>query len=179
MTLKEIEKAATTFIVAGSETSKHSSLPTAARILINIAAATLLSGAIYLILSNRHTLNTLTSAIRADFGSVEDMSYPELEQHEYLNAVLQESLRLYPPAPDMLFRSTMGGAAGVAGKVVPPHTSVTMNLWAANRSASNFYRPTEFLPERWLKDGPAMFDGDNKPALNPFSVGPRNCIGMK
>jgi cytochrome P450 len=149
------------------------------RVLINCVAATLICGAIYLLLSNQDTLSMLTSAVRADFESIEDMTDTKLEQHEYLNAVLQESLRLYPPAPDMLFRSTMEETAVVAGQVVPQHTSVTMNLWAANRSASNFHRPTEFLPQRWLKSPPAAFNADNKSALNPFSIGPRNCIGMK
>jgi cytochrome P450 len=148
-------------------------------VLINVVAATLISGDIYLLLSNQDTLNILTSAVRADFESTQEMTYTKLEQHEYLNAVLQESLRLYPPAPDMLFRSTMEKAAVVAGKAVPPHTSVTMNLWAANRSASNFHRPTEFLPQRWLKSPPAAFNADDKAALNPFGIGPRNCIGMK
>lgn len=147
--------------------------------LINRSAATLLSGAIYLLLSNRNTLNKLTSAIRADFESTESFTYAKLEQHEYITAVLQESLRLYPPAPDMLFRSTMEEAAVVAGKIVPPQTSVTINLWAANRSTSNFHRPAEFLPERWLKNPSDEFREDRRSVLNPFSIGSRNCIGMK
>lgn len=147
--------------------------------LINCAAATLLSGAVYLLTSNRRILEGLTAAIRADFETLGDFTYTKLEQHEYLNAVLQESLRLYPPAPDVLFRSTMEEAAVVAGKIVPPHTSVTINLWAANRSASNFHRPAEFLPERWLKHPPAEFKEDCRSVLNPFSIGSRNCIGMR
>lgn len=130
-------------------------------------------------MSNRRVLDKLTATIRADFETTEDFTYAKLEQHEYLNAVLQESLRLYPPAPDMLFRSTMEDAATVAGKIVPPHTSVTINLWAANRSASNFHRPAEFVPERWLKHPPAEFKEDRRSVLSPFSIGSRNCIGMK
>lgn len=147
--------------------------------LIDHIAASLLSGAVYMLMSNRHALDKLNAAIRADFDSKESFTYAKLEQHEYLNAVLQESLRLYPPAPDMLFRSTMEEAAIVAGKVVPPHTSVTMNQWAANRSIKNFYRAAEFLPERWLKHPPAEFQEDCRSVLNPFSIGARNCIGMK
>lgn len=35
----------------------------------------------------------------------------------------------------------------------------------------------KFIPERWLDD--PRFAGDAKRALQPFSVGPRNCIGKK
>ena len=153
--------------------------PTTIRKLINLPAASLLSGAVYLLMSNRQALDKLTAAIRDNFESPEAFTYAKLEQHEYLNAVLQESLRLYPPAPDMLFRSTMEEAVIVAGKIVPPQTSVTVNLWAANRSTSNFQRPSEFLPERWLKQPPVEFQEDCRAVLNPFSIGPRNCIGMK
>lgn len=43
---------------------------------------------------------------------------------------------------------------------------------------SNFVRPTEFLPERWLKND-TQFDADKKDALQPFVLGPRNCLGKK
>ena len=132
-----------------------------------------------MLVSNPRALEKLTAAIRADFESTESFTYAKLEQHEYLNAVLQESLRLYPPAPDMLFRSTMEETAIIAGKIVPPQTSVTINLWAANRSTSNFHHAAEFLPERWLKHPPAEFQQDCRSVLNPFSIGSRNCVGMK
>lgn len=44
-------------------------------------------------------------------------------------------------------------------------------------SESNFKRAGEFIPERWLGD--SEFAGDRRDCLNPFSVGPRNCIGVK
>lgn len=43
---------------------------------------------------------------------------------------------------------------------------------------SNFVRHTEFLPERWLKND-TQFDADKKDALQPFVLGPRNCLGKK
>jgi cytochrome P450 len=142
-------------------------------------AATIISGIVYLLLSDRPVLEKLTSAFREDFSSTDALSFAQLQQHEYLNAVLKEALRLYPPAPDMLFRTTTDEPAIVAGRSVPPHTSLTMNLWAAHRSASNFHRPSEFLPERWLENAPAEFHNDDRAVFQPFSVGPRDCLGKR
>ncbi|KAF2182923.1 isotrichodermin C-15 hydroxylase [Zopfia rhizophila CBS 207.26] len=148
MTESEIEAAAITFIVAGSETT-----------------ATMLSGTMYLLCTNPAMLRKLTSMVRTDFPSESDLTLVKLQQHKYLNAVLQEGLRLYPPAPDNLFRVTPDTGSIVMGEMVPPHTSMTMNLWAAHRSPDNFHRPTEFIPERWMKAAPVEFQRDDRNGL--------------
>lgn len=38
--------------------------------------------------------------------------------------------------------------------------------------------PNEFIPERWL-DSDSRFQNDKREVLQPFSLGPRNCIGKK
>jgi cytochrome P450 len=139
----------------------------------------MISGTVYLLLNSPHVLSKITSIIRSDFPTQSDLSHVNLQQHGYLNAVLKEGLRLYPPAPDYLFRATTSESAIIAGRVVPPHTSLTMNLWAAHRDPINFHRPLEFIPERWLKDAPAEFDGDDRAVFKPFSLGPRDCLGKK
>ena len=48
---------------------------------------------------------------------------------------------------------------------------------ALSLSATNFHRPRDFVPERWLDDAPPEFANDDRAALQPFSVGTRNCIG--
>src|SRR2546423_11613776 len=50
-----------------------------------------------------------------------------------------------------------------------------MQQYAAYRLESNFRRPDEFLPQRWLGD--AEFADDDRAVMQPFAVGPRNCIG--
>jgi len=50
--------------------------------------------------------------------------------------------------------------------------------WAMFRSADHFAPPEEFIPERWTENDP-QFQNDNKATLQPFSYGPRNCIGRK
>jgi cytochrome P450 len=50
---------------------------------------------------------------------------------------------------------------------------------AASHSAANWTRPEEFLPERWLSDGNDEFVNDKRESSQPFSFGPRNCMGKK
>lgn len=157
----EILESAVAFIVGGSETT-----------------ATLLSACLYLLCRNPERMQKFTDIIRSEFASNSDLTLRNLKGHEYLNAVLEEALRLFPPAPDSLFRRTVEPAV-VVGQLIPPNTSLTMNLWAANRSPRNFHRPEEFLPERWLKDCPPEFTSDDRAVAKPFSFGPRDCIGKR
>ncbi|KAF4225969.1 hypothetical protein CNMCM6805_005328 [Aspergillus fumigatiaffinis] len=160
MTKTEAELAAVTLIIAGSET-----------------VATMLSGTVYLLCTNPRVLRDLTERIRADFRQESDLNLVNLQHHQFLNSTILECLRLYPPAPDSLFRRTIASETIIMGKSVPPQTCVTMNLWAANRSAFNFHRPNEMVPERWAKPCPKEFQDDDRDVMRPFSVGQRDCLG--
>lgn len=133
----------------------------------------------YLLLSNPAVLSKLTKKIRSDFPAQSDLTIVNLQNYKHLNNVLKEGLRLYPPAPDTLFRTTKDRTVIVAGKIVPPRTSMTMNLWAAGRDPANFHRPLEFIPDRWLENTLPEFQNDDQAVFKPFSVGPRDCIGKK
>ena len=47
---------------------------------------------------------------------------------------------------------------------------------AAYRNPENFREPNSFIPERWLPSN-ERFSNDKKQSLQPFSVGPRACLG--
>lgn len=49
--------------------------------------------------------------------------------------------------------------------------------WASYQSERNFRNPDQFVPERWLDD--PEYAHDVRDILQPFSVGPRNCLGKK
>ena len=55
--------------------------------------------------------------------------------------------------------------------------TVSVNHYAAYHSPLNFTRPNEFIPERFINT--ADFPNDRREVLQPFSVGPRNCIGRR
>lgn len=65
----------------------------------------------------------------------------------------------------------------ICGKWVPDTASLRLCPLAMNKTESNFARPDDFVPERWLADAPAEFSNDVKQAFQPFSLGSRNCIG--
>ncbi|KAJ4303218.1 hypothetical protein N0V90_002111 [Kalmusia sp. IMI 367209] len=147
-------------MVAGSETT-----------------ATLLSGATFLILQNPAVYKKMVNEIRTRFSSADDITFEEVSKLDYTIAVLQESLRYYPPVPTGFPRVVPKGGDRISGHYVPEGTSVYVSQHAANHSERNWTEPDTFAPERWMKDAPAKYKDDNHASMNAFSFGPRNCLG--
>ncbi|TQS37696.1 hypothetical protein Golomagni_01819 [Golovinomyces magnicellulatus] len=149
-----------------------------ARILI-IAASSLLSGLTYLLLRNRKYLEELTNLIRTTFPSKKDITLLELKKLDFLNNIIDESLRLYPPVPGGIIRRTNRGGSMICSELVPQYTAVSIPILTANTSSINWADPMEFVPERWFKDErcPKQYRSDKRNVMQPFSYGPRNCIG--
>lgn len=80
--------------------------------------ATTLSGATYLLLSNPEVLQRLTDEVRSSFKNVEDINMSSVNNLSYMLAVLNESLRLYPPVTSSLVRAVPGEGAEIAGQYV-------------------------------------------------------------
>ncbi|KAL5353083.1 hypothetical protein ACLOAV_001113 [Pseudogymnoascus australis] len=158
MKVPEIIVNATLLIVAGSETT-----------------ATLLSGATYYLLKNPRVMEKLQREIRGAFKEEKDIDMAGVNGLEYMLAVLDEAMRMYPPVPTGLPRCVPGDGDVINDRWVPGGTAVSVNSWATYRSEANFKEPNSFIPERFLDD--PRFASDNKQALQPFSLGPRNCIG--
>ncbi|KAK3314466.1 cytochrome P450 [Apodospora peruviana] len=79
----------------------------------------------------------------------------------------------------MLPRVIPAGRSAVAGVWLSGGTAVSIQAYAMNRDPRYWYRADEFLPERWLptesEDWP--FRNDSHSGFQPFSLGPRACIG--
>ncbi|CAL1386193.1 unnamed protein product [Linum trigynum] len=104
---------------------------------------------------------------------VEEESLDELK---YLEAVIQESLRLHPPLPLLIPRESLE-AVEVGGYEIPAITKVIVNAWAIARDFRYWTEPEKFNPDRFLDN-----DSANDRRLNfefiPFGAGRRNCPGM-
>jgi cytochrome P450 len=96
----------------------------------------------------------------------------DLPRLRYTEAVVQESMRLYPPAY-ALGREALR-ACDLGGYRFPAGTTVFASPWVMHRDPRYFDRPSEFDPARWM-DGLAK----RLPrfAYFPFGGGPRMCIG--
>lgn len=90
----------------------------------------------------------------------------------YLRAVMNEVLRLYPPAYIMA-RETVEPCK-LGGYEFAPGTTILFSQWVTHRDPRFFDDPDAFRPERWL-DG--LEDRLPPGAYFPFGAGPRRCIG--
>lgn len=99
-------------IVAGSETS-----------------ATLLSGCIFYLCTAPHVMSRLVAEIRSTLKQDSDMTFRAVEDLKYMNAVIQESLRIYPPFVTSLSRVVPQGGAFVNGHFLPEDVCICVSLY--------------------------------------------------
>lgn len=103
----EIDANAATFVLAGSETT-----------------AAMLSGTTYYLLRHPEVYRRLVDEVRGTFKDALDIQLSSIATLPYLNAVLEESMRIYPPVPAMLPRLVPEGGAMINGQYVPEGVSL-------------------------------------------------------
>ncbi len=143
-----------TLIVAGHETT-----------------ASALNWTWYLLSQNPEVETRLQAAIAAPgqtLGSEDETA----STHPYVEQVLQEALRLYPPG--WLFTRRALGDDVLGGFHVPAGTDVFICPYLLHRQTAHWDQPEAFDP---LRFAPAAVDARHRFAYLPFSAGPRYCIG--
>ena len=81
-------------------------------------------------------MKKLTQEIRSTFTSDRDIQARECAKLEYLNAVVKESLRLYPPVVTTLPRITPAGGCIIDGHFVPGNVRLLSHRLQAVPNAS-------------------------------------------
>ncbi|KAI1413310.1 cytochrome P450 [Hypoxylon sp. FL1857] len=97
-----------------------------------------------------------------------------LNRLPHLNAVINETLRLYTVVPTAGARKTMKEGVVVGGVRIPPYTTIVAPRFSISRREDCFEQPTTFVPERWTTR-PEMIR--NMAAFNPFGIGHTSCLG--
>uniref|UniRef100_A0A0K8R3T7 Putative cytochrome p450 cyp3/cyp5/cyp6/cyp9 subfamily n=1 Tax=Ixodes ricinus TaxID=34613 RepID=A0A0K8R3T7_IXORI len=95
---------------------------------------------------------------------------------DYLNCVISESLRLYPPAVRLERSPVEDYVMTDTGIKLPKNCVIIIPIYAMHYDPSNFEDPYKFDPER--------FSEENRGCIRPYSylpfgAGPRNCVGMR
>ncbi|CAO1410718.1 unnamed protein product [Diamesa serratosioi] len=101
-------------------------------------------------------------------------TYNQLQEMKYLEAVIKESLRIFPPVP--MFGRFLEEDVTVDGYTIPAGVNFNMMIYLVNKDSKYYSEPEKFMPERFIETN----DKNENPFIyTPFSAGPRNCIGQK
>jgi cytochrome P450 len=92
----------------------------------------------------------------------------------FLDAVISETMRLYPAAPAGLRLATR--ALEYKGFLIPKGSLLAYSIYATHRQESIFPNATKFKPERWLEGKMKQLDTFD---YLPFGYGARYCIGAR
>lgn len=98
----------------------------------------------------------------------------DLNEMKYLERVVKETMRLFPPVP-IIGRITSEDVE-IGGYQIPKDCFISIEIYKIMRDPKHFPNPMKFDPDRFLKENT---NTRHPYAYIPFSAGPRNCIGMR
>jgi cytochrome P450 len=137
------------------------------------------SALIFYLLQKPKEFSKLTDEIRSAFSEPSQICNPALSKLPYLNACVEESLRLCPPKPGSLPRIVLAGGTQIDGHYIPAGTMVGVAHYVIHRNSEYFSDANSFMPERWII-GSGISEEEvagAKRAFCPFGIGPMNCVG--
>ncbi|KAG0430425.1 hypothetical protein HPB47_022709, partial [Ixodes persulcatus] len=129
----------------------------------------------YLLAKHQDVQDRLRTEITASLGEDGELNLDNIMQIEYMNQVILETLRCYPPLASFITR-TCGSDYDYNGLKIPSGITVMVPVHRLHRDINLWNNPEAFDPDR--------FSADNKGSLHPvqfqpFGNGPRKCIGMR
>jgi cytochrome P450 len=102
-------------------------------------------------------------------------THDDLEKLSYTRMVIDEALRLYPPAPALTGRVARE-ADEICGRPIAKGTEIAILPWVVHRHHTLWAEPGRFDPERFSR---AKSTTRPRFAYLPFGGGPRTCIGAQ
>ncbi|KAI4174653.1 MAG: hypothetical protein LQ346_008214 [Caloplaca aetnensis] len=159
----QVETELVVSLVAGSDTTSTA------------IQATLLS-----IITNPRVYSSLQKEIDyalAHSGISTPIQDAEARELPYLQACIQEGLRIHPPLAQLRERVAPPEGDYIQGRRVPGGTCIGFNSWGTQRDAIYGDDPDIFRPERWLVDDVARVKQMKRTCDLVFGYGPTKCLG--
>ncbi len=142
-----------TMLLAGHETS-----------------ATVLAWAWHLLGESPSVAERISAEVRQTIGTFRGVEAEDLASLTVTRAVIQESMRLYPPAA--WFARLAAGPDSIGGFAIPSGAIVLLSPWLTQRDRRFWPDPDRFDPERFVShERPSAY------TYFPFGGGPRTCLG--
>ncbi|KAJ0974857.1 hypothetical protein J5N97_016822 [Dioscorea zingiberensis] len=128
------------------------------------------------LIKNPRVMKKAQDEVRGVVGNKGKVEESDLQQLQYLKLVINETLRLHPPAPLLIPRECRE-ECNVQGYKIPVGTMVIVNAWAIMRDPKLWENPEDFIPERF--NGVAINYRGQDFQFIPFGAGRRICPGMQ
>uniref|UniRef100_A0A914Q6S1 Cytochrome P450 n=1 Tax=Panagrolaimus davidi TaxID=227884 RepID=A0A914Q6S1_9BILA len=159
LTKMEILAQLVLFLVAGYETT-----------------ATTLHFIIYVLAQYPDIQDKLRDEVKEIFGDSgkDEIEFEDLSKLIYMNAVINETLRIFPPATRLV--RLCQKETEIQGIKFAKDSSFTAPIYAIHHNPEIYENQEEFIPERFLPDEIAA---RHPMAFLPFGAGPRSCLGMR
>ncbi|PVD25687.1 hypothetical protein C0Q70_13346 [Pomacea canaliculata] len=136
--------------------------------------ATTLQYLTYNLAMNQDVQQRVYEEMRDELGD-EDPTYDNVGRLKYLDTVIQETLRVFPPVP-LITRKALESRT-IKGVTIPAGMGVGIPIYSIMHDPDYFDDPEEFRPERFSE-----LKSSKLPSILlelPFGYGPRQCIGMR
>ncbi|CAJ2507920.1 Uu.00g091060.m01.CDS01 [Anthostomella pinea] len=109
-----------------------------------------------------------------ELRGVDPSDFEALYRLPHLDACLTETLRLWPGLLTGGARKTGRNGLWIAGRFIPPETTIVAPQYVISRREDCFVRAREFIPERWTSSPELVL---NAGASAPFGTGGGSCVG--
>ncbi|XVF17778.1 hypothetical protein REPUB_Repub10bG0152900 [Reevesia pubescens] len=137
-----------------------------------------LTWALSLLLNNPQVLNKAQDELDMHVGKDRRLEESDITNLVYLQAVVKETLRLYPPQPVIGLRAALEDCTLSTGYHIPTGTQLMVNAWKIQRDERVWSDPVDFQPERFLTSNKDIDFRGQTFELIPFGSGRRSCPGV-
>uniref|UniRef100_A0A8C9YKX8 Thromboxane-A synthase n=1 Tax=Sander lucioperca TaxID=283035 RepID=A0A8C9YKX8_SANLU len=157
MTEDEVVGQAFVFLLAGYETSSNT-----------------LAFTCYLLAIHPECQCKVQEEVDDFFTRHESPDYTNVQELKYLDMVISETLRLYPPG--FRFARDIDQDCVLNGQLLPKGATLEIPAGFLHHDPEHWPEPESFIPERFTPEA----KGNRHPFVYlPFGAGPRNCVGMR